>query len=68
MASPGRSLRRSRAPRPADGLIAFLKPLYDYSWVVGLAAGFLAYVGLNLISPVTRTAPAETGTAAAEMA
>ncbi|HET6819136.1 MAG TPA: NCS1 family nucleobase:cation symporter-1 [Candidatus Limnocylindria bacterium] len=55
-------------PFPADGLIAFLKPLYDYSWVVGLAAGFLAYVGLNLISPVTRTAPAETGTAAAEMA
>jgi NCS1 family nucleobase:cation symporter-1 len=39
-------------PFPPDGLIPLLKPLYDYSWVVGLVAGFLAYLGLNTISPV----------------
>ena len=26
-------------PFPADGIIPFLKPLYDYSWVVGLVVG-----------------------------
>jgi NCS1 family nucleobase:cation symporter-1 len=30
-------------PFPADGLISFLKPFYDYSWVVGLIASFLIY-------------------------
>jgi nucleobase:cation symporter-1, NCS1 family len=33
-------------PFPADGLIPFLKPLYDYNWVVGFAAGFVAYLVL----------------------
>jgi NCS1 family nucleobase:cation symporter-1 len=37
-------------PFPADGLIPFLQPLYDYSWAVGLAAGFLVYLGLSLSS------------------
>ncbi|HEY4568331.1 MAG TPA: nitrate reductase, partial [Kribbella sp.] len=35
-------------PFPQDGLIPFLKPLYDYSWAVGLVAGFLAYLALTM--------------------
>jgi NCS1 family nucleobase:cation symporter-1 len=35
-------------PFPADGLIPFLKPLYDFSWVVGLIAGFLVYLALSM--------------------
>jgi nucleobase:cation symporter-1, NCS1 family len=38
-------------PFPADGLIPFLKPLYDYSWAVGLAAGLLAYLALTITAP-----------------
>ena len=34
-------------PFPADGLIPALKPLYDYSWVVGLGAGIVVYLGLS---------------------
>ncbi|NUT48904.1 MAG: NCS1 family nucleobase:cation symporter-1 [Saccharothrix sp.] len=33
-------------PFPADGLIPFLKPLYDYNWVVGLVGGLLVYLAL----------------------
>ena len=33
-------------PFPADGLIPFLKPLYDYSWVAGLVGGFVVYLAL----------------------
>ncbi|AUI57185.1 NCS1 family nucleobase:cation symporter-1 [Amycolatopsis sp. BJA-103] len=35
-------------PFPADGLIPFLKPLYDYNWVVGLAGAFVVYLLLAL--------------------
>jgi NCS1 family nucleobase:cation symporter-1 len=35
-------------PFPADGLIPLLKPLYDYSWVVGLVAAFVTYLLLSL--------------------
>jgi NCS1 family nucleobase:cation symporter-1 len=38
-------------PFPDDGLIPFLQPLYDYSWLVGLAAGLLIYLGLTLAVP-----------------
>ncbi len=34
-------------PFPADGLIPFLKPLYDYNWVIGFAAGFLVFLALR---------------------
>ncbi len=37
-------------PFPDDGLIPFLKPLYDYNWVVGLVAAFATYVLLALPS------------------
>ena len=55
-------------PFPPEGLISFLKPLYDYSWVVGLIAGFLAYLGFNMISPVGRPVTTDTPAAAPEMA
>ena len=35
-------------PFPVNGLIPALKPLYDYSWVVGLGAGFVVYLVLSL--------------------
>jgi NCS1 family nucleobase:cation symporter-1 len=34
-------------PFPEDGLIPFLKPVYDYSWVAGLIVGFVVYLLLN---------------------
>ncbi len=50
-------------PFPAGGLIGFLKPLYDYSWAVGIAAGFLIFLILTYAAPVRRTAvaPASVG-------
>jgi NCS1 family nucleobase:cation symporter-1 len=35
-------------PFPADGLIPFLKPLYDYNWLVGLVAAFVTYLAFSL--------------------
>lgn len=58
----------TQGPFPADGLIPFLKPLYDYSWVVGLVAGFLIYGILTMISPVRESTDAETPMPAGEMA
>ncbi|MEU0467871.1 NCS1 family nucleobase:cation symporter-1 [Amycolatopsis sp. NPDC006131] len=37
----------SQGPFPADGLIPFLKPVYDYSWVAGLAGAFVVYLALS---------------------
>jgi NCS1 family nucleobase:cation symporter-1 len=37
-------------PFPAGGLIPVLKPLYNYSWVVGFAAALILYWGLSLVS------------------
>jgi NCS1 family nucleobase:cation symporter-1 len=45
-------------PFPVDGIIPFLKPLADYSWVVGLIVSFLAYVGLTVAFPRKDTGPA----------
>ena len=55
-------------PFPADGIIPFLKPLYDYSWVVGLVAAFLVYVILVMVSPMRESAEQETAMPAGEMA
>jgi len=44
-------------PFPENGLIPFLQPLYDYSWIVGLVVGFLAYLALTLASPIRHPAP-----------
>lgn len=38
----------SSGPFPAHGLIPFLKPLYDYSWVAGLVGGAVIYLALAL--------------------
>ena len=39
-------------PFPDGGLIPFLKPLYSYSWVVGLLSAILAYYVLTVLFPV----------------
>ena len=44
-------------PFPEDGIIPFLKPLYDYSWAVGLVAGLLIYLALAAVSPARRPEP-----------
>jgi NCS1 family nucleobase:cation symporter-1 len=36
------------APFPANGIIPILKPLYDYSWVVGLLVSGALYAALTL--------------------
>ncbi len=30
-------------PFPADGVIPFLKPFYDYSWIAALIVAFVLY-------------------------
>ncbi|HET6500349.1 MAG TPA: NCS1 family nucleobase:cation symporter-1 [Amycolatopsis sp.] len=50
----------SDGPFPTGGLIPFLKPLYDYSWVAGLVGGFVVYLALALPGRATRAhAPKE---------
>jgi NCS1 family nucleobase:cation symporter-1 len=43
-------------PFPEDGLIPVLQPLYDYSWVVGLVAGFITYLALTIFLPARKPA------------
>jgi NCS1 family nucleobase:cation symporter-1 len=38
-----------QGPFPADGLVPLLKPLYNYGWVVGFAAGFAVYLSLSAL-------------------
>jgi NCS1 family nucleobase:cation symporter-1 len=45
-----------QGPFPADGWIPLLKPLYDYSWAVGLVASFLTFLVLS--RPAPRREPA----------
>ena len=47
-----------QGPFPAGGLIPVLKGLYDYSWVVGFAAGFLLYLVLAPLSARARSSGA----------
>jgi NCS1 family nucleobase:cation symporter-1 len=44
-------------PFPVAGMIGWFKPLYDYSWVVGLVVAFLLYYLLMVIFPARREAP-----------
>ncbi|MEP6461846.1 MAG: NCS1 family nucleobase:cation symporter-1 [Frankiaceae bacterium] len=37
-----------QGPFPTDGLIPFLKPLYNYGWAVGLVAAFAIHTALSL--------------------
>ncbi|CRK55919.1 Cytosine/purine/uracil/thiamine/allantoin permease family protein [Alloactinosynnema sp. L-07] len=37
-------------PFPADGLIPFLKPLYDYNWLIGFVVAFVTYLALSMSS------------------
>ena len=45
----------NNGPFPRDGLIPILKPLYDYSWVVGFVAALVLYWGLTAM--IRRTVP-----------
>ncbi|MFC5290263.1 NCS1 family nucleobase:cation symporter-1 [Actinokineospora guangxiensis] len=47
LAVGGAYSRPGQGPFPEDGLIPFLKPLYDYSWAVGLAAALLVFLALT---------------------
>jgi NCS1 family nucleobase:cation symporter-1 len=51
-------------PFPESGLIPALKPLYNYSWVVGFAVSLILYWGLSLIS--LRREPARSATYAGQ--
>jgi NCS1 family nucleobase:cation symporter-1 len=44
----------SDGPFPADGLIPFLKPVYDYSWVAGFVGAFVVYLALTLPGRVSQ--------------
>ena len=46
LADGGAHSAPGQGPFPAGGLIPIVKGLYDYSWVVGFAAGFLIYLVL----------------------
>jgi NCS1 family nucleobase:cation symporter-1 len=47
----GGSYSAGGQPFPVDGIIPFLKPFADYSWVVGLAVSFLLYILLTMFVP-----------------
>jgi NCS1 family nucleobase:cation symporter-1 len=51
----GGSYSAAGQPFPVDGIIPLLKPLADYSWVVGLVVSFIVYVGLMRLAPRGRT-------------
>ncbi|RZS43652.1 NCS1 family nucleobase:cation symporter-1 [Herbihabitans rhizosphaerae] len=44
-------------PFPTDGLIPFLRPLYDHSWVVGLVVAFVVYLILAPLSERRASVP-----------
>lgn len=50
-------------PFPANGLIPFLQPLYDFSWAVGITAGLLLYLVLSKIWPPRHNLPSRTPSA-----
>ena len=54
-----------QGPFPVDGLIPFLKPLYDYNWLVGFAAGFVVYLVLSLPARGRAAVPSTAEVAAA---
>jgi nucleobase:cation symporter-1, NCS1 family len=59
-------VRAGPGPFPSDGFIPLLKGLYDYSWVVGFAAGFLICLMLALLVPAKSAARTVAVTAARE--
>jgi cytosine/uracil/thiamine/allantoin permease len=44
-------------PFPSVGLLPFLRPLYDYSWVVGLVVAFVLYYLLMVLFPAEHGEP-----------
>jgi len=49
----GGAYSKGSGPFPADGVIPFLKPLYDYSWAVGVGAAGLTYLILYPMQPAS---------------
>jgi NCS1 family nucleobase:cation symporter-1 len=49
----------SGAPFPVDGIIRVLKPLADFSWVVGLLVAFLLYAVLTMLFRRGKEEPVE---------
>jgi NCS1 family nucleobase:cation symporter-1 len=50
-------------PFPSPGLLPFLRPLYDYSWVVGLFVAFVLYYLLMVLFPARRQEPEQAAAA-----
>jgi NCS1 family nucleobase:cation symporter-1 len=50
----GGSYSANGQPFPVDGVIPLLKPLADYSWVVGLIVSFVVYIALMRFMPRSR--------------
>jgi NCS1 family nucleobase:cation symporter-1 len=63
LAVGGAHSTQGAGPFPGDGLIPFLRPLYSYSWVVGLLSAIVAYYVLSVVFPARArlTRPAATG-------
>jgi NCS1 family nucleobase:cation symporter-1 len=55
----------TQGPFPADGFIPILKPLYDFSWVIGLLVAFVVYGVLMKYFAGEETARQSIGEAAA---
>jgi NCS1 family nucleobase:cation symporter-1 len=47
-------------PFPADGILPFLRPVYDYSWVAGLIVAFVTYWVFARFVPAREAAQPET--------
>jgi NCS1 family nucleobase:cation symporter-1 len=54
LAVGGAHSTENQGPFPGDGLIPFLRPLYSYSWVVGLLSAIVAYYALSVLFPARR--------------
>jgi len=54
LAVGGAHSTENQGPFPGDGLIPFLRPLYSYSWVVGLLSAVVAYYTLSVLFPARR--------------
>ena len=48
-------------PFPPDGIIPFLKPVYDYSWVAGLVVAFVVYFVLAKVTGTSESKESAAG-------
>jgi len=57
LAVGGAHSAQNQGPFPADGVIPFLRPLYSYSWVIGLLSATILYYALSMLFPARGGAP-----------